>query len=122
MTGPRIYNSESPDVIQARLEQKEKKRAKNIHRKRRRRLLTVFLVPIALLSLALYRENQSVKALNSEVKTYKSNLKELKTKRSNLTDKRSDLQDTDYVAKLIRYKYYYSKPGEKIYHIPETGN
>ena len=31
----------------------------------------------------------------------------------------ADLKDPDYVAKVIRYKFYYSKSGESIYTLPD---
>lgn len=48
-----------------------------------------------------------------------SGLVEQKETNRRLKIKRNNLKDPDYLAKYIRYKFYYSKKGEQIYNIPE---
>ncbi|MDN6043355.1 MAG: septum formation initiator family protein [Lactobacillus sp.] len=109
MTGPRIYNSESPEVQQARLAKKRQKRVKEVHRVRRNRLVALFAFFFCCLGLTLINQRNQVQR----------SLTQLQHKQQLLQNKRNDLRDPDYVAKFLRYKFYYSKPDEKVYHIPE---
>ncbi|MDN6028454.1 MAG: FtsB family cell division protein [Lactobacillus sp.] len=119
MTGPRIYNSESPEVQQARLAKKRQKRVKEVHRVRRNRLVALFAFFFCCLGLTLINQRNQVQRINAQTKSYQSSLTQLQHKQQLLQNKRNDLRDPDYVAKFLRYKFYYSKPDEKVYHIPE---
>ncbi len=51
--------------------------------------------------------------INNQVQASKESLTKVKKQDKDLSVKRDDLKDPDYVAKLVRYKFYYSKPNEK---------
>ena len=55
--------------------------------------------------------------IKSEIQTNKTSLVEQKETNRRLKIKRNNLKDPDYLAKYIRYKFYYSKKGEQIYNI-----
>ena len=57
--------------------------------------------------------------MTKEKKELKEELKELKEKEKELKLDASKLQDSDYIARYAREKYYYSKDGEYIIKIPE---
>ncbi|KRM00026.1 FtsB family cell division protein [Liquorilactobacillus satsumensis] len=58
--------------------------------------------------------------LEAQVKSARSKLDQEKQTRVNLKQQVKQLNDQDYLQKLIREKYYYSKDGETIYSLPST--
>lgn len=119
MKGPRIYNSLSPEERIARLKRKQEKREKEVHRIRRNRIIAVFLVLFALLGIQLTVTRVQTQRINEQVQTQKKSLSQIDKQKRDLTAKRDDLKDPDYVAKLVRFKFLYSKPNETIYNLPE---
>lgn len=119
MKGPRIYNSLSPEERIARLKRKQEKREKEVHRIRRNRIIAVFLVLFALLGIQLTVTRVQTQRINEQVQTQKKSLSQIDKQKRVLTAKRNDLKDPDYVAKLVRFKFLYSKPNETIYNLPE---
>lgn len=119
MKGPRIYNSLSPEERIARLKRKQEKREKEVHRIRRNRIIAVFLVLFALLGIQLTVTRVQTQRINEQVQTQKKSLSQIDKQKRALTAKRDDLKDPDYVAKLVRFKFLYSKQNETIYNLPE---
>ena len=119
MKGPRIYNSLSPEERIARLKRKQEKREKEVHRIRRNRIIAVFLVLFALLGIQLTVTRVQTQRINEQVQTQKKSLSQIDKQKRALTAKRDDLKDPDSVAKLVRFKFLYSKPNETIYNLPE---
>lgn len=119
MKGPRIYNSLSPEERVARLRKKQEKREKEVHRVRRNRIIAVFLVLFAFLGIQLAVTHAQTNRINEQVQTSKKSLKQINNQKKILLAKRDDLKDPDYVAKLVRFKFLYSKPNETVYNLPE---
>lgn len=119
MKGPRIYNSLSPEERIARLRKKQEKREKEVHRVRRNRIIAVFLVLFAFLGIQLAVTHAQTNRINEQVQTSKKSLKQINNQKKILLAKRDDLKDPDYVAKLVRFKFLYSKPNETVYNLPE---
>lgn len=119
MKGPRIYNSLSPEERVARLRKKQEKREKEVHRVRRNRIIAAFLVLFAFLSIQLAVTHAQTNRINEQVQTSKKSLKQINNQKKILLAKRDDLKDPDYVAKLVRFKFLYSKPNETVYNLPE---
>ena len=117
MKGPRIYNSLSPEERVARLRKKQEKREKEVHRVRRNRIIAAFLVLFAFLGIQLAVTHAQTNRIN--VQTSKKSLKQINNQKKILLAKRDDLKDPDYVAKLVRFKFLYSKPNETVYNLPE---
>ena len=118
MRGPRI--SDASDKELARLRQKGKKATEEVHRKRRVRYLTVFSLIFLILGVQLILNITTTHRIKSEIQTNKTSLVQQKERNRRLKIKRNNLKDPDYLAKYIRYKFYYSKKGERIYNIPEN--
>ncbi|WP_458912106.1 septum formation initiator family protein, partial [Escherichia coli] len=57
--------------------------------------------------------------INSQIQTNKTELNQVNKTNKKLKAQVADLKDPDYVAKVIRYKFYYSKSGESIYTLPD---
>ena len=122
MNGPRIYNSLSPEEQVARLKRKQEKREKEVHRVRRNRIIAVFVAIFAFLGVQIGVTHAQTEHINSQVQTSKKSLKKINNQKQVLISKRNDLKDPDYVAKLVRFKFLYSKPNETIYNLPEGKN
>ncbi|MDO4912668.1 MAG: septum formation initiator family protein [Lactobacillus sp.] len=122
MTGPRLYNSESPEAQQARLIAKRKKRVKEVHRVRRNRIIAIFLLVIVILGYGLFRNKAYVNELESQKSSYQTKLEQLEKEKKELKNQRDNLLDNDYLGKLVRNRFYYSRKGEKIYHLPDTNS
>ncbi|RMC47622.1 septum formation initiator family protein [Lactobacillus sp. ESL0228] len=119
MKGPRIYNSLSSEEQVARLKQKQIKREKEIHRVRRNRIVAVFVILFTILSFQIVQTCAQTKQIKQQVQTSKKSLNQINEEKRSLTVKRDDLKDPEYVTKLIRSKFLYSKPNETIYNLPE---
>lgn len=122
MNGPRIYNSLSPEEQVARLQRKQEKREKEVHRVRRNRIIAAFVAIFAFLGVQIGVTHAQTEHINSQVQTSKKSLKKINNQKQVLITKRNDLKDPDYVAKLVRFKFLYSKPNETIYNLPEGKN
>ena len=57
--------------------------------------------------------------INSQIQTNKTELNQVNKTNKKLKAQVADLKDPDYVANVIRYKFYYSKSGESIYTLPD---
>lgn len=122
MNGPRLYNSLSPEEREARLRRKQEARRKQIHRGRKTRIVAIFAIIFVALGIQIGTKTAQVSRLNNEVEASKTSLNKVKDKKANLTNQRNALKDPDYVAKLIRSKFYYSKSNEKVYNLPNGKN
>ena len=106
--GPRLYNALSDEERLARLRRKAARKEKEVHRVRRNRIVACFAIAILIFGLQLIMVHVQTGRINSQIKTNKK-----------LKAQVADLKDPDYVAKVIRYKFYYSKSGESIYTLPD---
>lgn len=81
-------------------------------------LCGVVLVITLTLGFNIIQNNIRASILNKKTDQAKIELKEAKQKNKDLKLKVEQLKDSDYVAKIIRQKYYFSKDGETIYSLP----
>ncbi len=119
MSGPRIYNSESPQAREARLRKKQARREKEIHRVRRNKIIAIFAIIFVALGVQIAMKVSQTAKINSQVQASKKTLSKVKAEDNRLKEKRDNLKDPDYVAKFIRNKFFYSKNDEKVYNIPD---
>lgn len=117
--GPRIYNALSDEERIARLQRKAERKVKEVHRVRRNRILAIFAVVFLILGIQLVMVHVRTNNIKAQAVASQTQLVKLKKSNKNLKNQVTDLQDPDYMSKMIRYKYYYSKPGETIYNVPE---
>ena len=101
--GPRLYNALSDEERLARLRRKAARKEKEVHRVRKNRIMV----------------HVQTGRINSQIQTNKAELNQVNKTNKKLKSQVADLKDPDYVAKVIRYKFYYSKSGESIYTLPE---
>ncbi|EOS7925302.1 septum formation initiator family protein [Enterococcus hirae] len=90
---------------------------------RRRRLAVIFigaLVIFAILGFQIFRDMQRMNQLNELKVEANTELSQVNADVDQLTQDVSLLKDDDYVAKLARSKYFYSKEGEQVYPILES--
>lgn len=120
--GPRIYNSMSPEEQRARLERKQAKMEKNVHRVRINRIIAIFAIIFVVLGIQIAVKISQAGRINKQVEAEKQTLSKVQKQDRELSTRRQDLKDPNYVAKLIRYKFYYSKSDEKIYNVHERND
>lgn len=88
---------------------------------RRRRLAIIFsiaFVVFGLMGLNLFHSYRQMAKLQVEAQEVRKEQKQVAAEKKQLEAKVSLLKDEDYVAKLARQKYYWSKDGETIYRYP----
>lgn len=116
----RVLNNE---YFQAK--QKEARlQAKRQKRQQQRSLLHLICMAIMglLFTYGVIRVAQAylqIKALKQETVVAKRELKRTQAKNDRLKREVERLKDTDYVQKIIRSQYFYSKDGETIYILPD---
>ncbi|EMF0149560.1 septum formation initiator family protein [Enterococcus hirae] len=90
---------------------------------RRRRLAVIFigaLVIFAILGFQIFRDMQRMNQLNELKVEANTELSQVNADVDQLTQDVSLLKDDNYVAKLARSKYFYSKEGEQVYPVLES--
>lgn len=116
----RVLNNE---YFQAK--QKEARlQAKRQKRQQQRSLLHLICMAIVglLFTYGVIRVAQAylqIKALKQETVVAKRELKRTQAKNDRLKREVEQLKDADYVQKIIRSQYFYSKDGETIYILPD---
>lgn len=80
-------------------------------------LIVVLLITLGL-GISIIKNNIQASMLNRKATEAKVELKDEKDKNKKLHQQVEQLKDSDYVAKIIRQKYYFSKDGETIYSLP----
>lgn len=92
---------------------------------RRRRLAVIFAgsaIIFLLVGLNLMRSNQELIARKNEKAEVLSEQQAIKEKQVALKSEVKLLKDDEYVTKLARSKYLYSKEGEQVYKLPSKQN
>ena len=110
---PRRFDDEE----RMRLRQKQIEKRK--HKARRAKIIGFFSILFVILGIQIAIKTAQTNRIRQEVQASKVTLAKLNKEKEKLNDKYADLKDPDYVAKLIRYRFYYSKPNETIYNVPE---
>nr|WP_156230041.1 septum formation initiator family protein [Enterococcus faecium] len=90
---------------------------------RRRRLAAIFvgaLVIFAITGVQIFHDMQRMHQLNELRVEANTEMKEVNADVDQLHQDVSLLKDDEYVAKLARSKFFYSKDGEKVYPILES--
>ena len=90
---------------------------------RRRRLAAIFVgavVICAIIGVQIFHDMQRMHQLNELRVEANTEMKEVNADVDQLHQDVSLLKDDEYVAKLARSKFFYSKDGEKVYPILES--
>lgn len=120
--GPHIYNSLSPEAQREQLRRKQAKIEKKTHRIRLNRIVAIFAIIFVVLGVQIAIKVSQTARINNQVKAEKENLTKVKKTANNLKTQRQNLNDPNYVAKLIRYKFFYSKSNENVYNVHERND
>lgn len=120
--GPHIYNSLSPEAQREQLRRKQAKIEKKTHRIRLNRIVAIFAIIFVVLGVQIAIRVSQTARINNQVKAEKENFTKVKKTANNLKTKRQNLNDPNYVAKFIRYKFYYSKSNENVYNVHERND
>ena len=86
------------------------------------RIIAIFAIIFVILGVQIVLKVSQTGRINKQVEAEKVTLVQVKAKDRELSTKRQDLKDPNYVAKLIRYKFYYSKNNEKVYNVHERND
>lgn len=119
-TGPRIYNEISEQERLQKVQNKKKQALNKARRQRRNRILVIFGLLIGFLIVQISMTNFRTSQINADVKQSKLELEKAEVQNKELKSNVKLLNDDTYVGKLIRYKYYYTKPGEQVYNLPDS--
>lgn len=96
-------------------------RHKEILRSRKKRgiiLVSFFLVVILMLVVQIFITKSKISNVSEQQVQTKKELKKSKIDNQKLKQNIKQLHDKDYIQKVIREKYYYTKPGETVYSLP----
>ncbi|WP_201330484.1 FtsB family cell division protein [Lactobacillus nasalidis] len=110
-----------PDREVNRLKKRQIK-FREVHRVRRNRIIALILLAFAVLGFQLAVTKARTAKIEKQVSQSQTALAKAKSTKKKLTNERDDMKDSDYVAKVIRYKYKYTKSGERVYNIKEKGD
>ncbi|KRL06241.1 FtsB family cell division protein [Liquorilactobacillus oeni] len=115
-----LDNSFFRETNAAKKQSKHQLRIQTIHR-RRLFCISIFVVLIGLFcGYQIVHANLLTASLETQVRSAHKKLNKEKQTRSDLKQQVKQLGDQDYLQKLIRDKYYYSKDGETIYSLPSN--
>lgn len=90
---------------------------------RRRRLAVVFgvsLIVFLLLGVNIIKNYHKLSVVDQEASVVMKEQKELKKQHEALANEVALLKDNEYLEKLARTKYFYSREGEQVYHFPSS--
>lgn len=99
-------------------ERKKDQRSSIIHRRRLIGLGAVLAIIIIFFSVQLISTKMKVARYKQETAVEQTKLKKAKANQKDLKFQIKQLNDNDYLLKLIREKYYFSKKGETVYSFP----
>ena len=89
---------------------------------KRRRLTLMFVLAFGLftfMGINLFRNGQHLLSLQENHTEVKKEYAQVKSEKKELEDEVKLLKDPEYVEKVARAKYFYSKEGEQVYSIPD---
>lgn len=92
---------------------------------RRRRLGIMFataLIMFSLIGFNLFRNSQHLLTLQENRQEVEKENKKIAKSKKDLKREVDLLNDTEYVEKIARAKYFYSKEGEQVYSIPDLNS
>lgn len=100
------------------IEDRRQKLVRATHKRRLIIMSVVFGALILFFGIQIMGSKQNSQALQVQAQASQTKLNHAKQKNQNLKLKVRQLNDTTYLEKLIRERYYYSKSGEIIFSLP----
>lgn len=95
--------------------------ARQIHRRRFVEILIVALLLLGYFGYSIISIHSETTAIKQKIEQKNKVLAKKKETNKKLQEQINQLKDRDYLDKIVRYRYSYSKDGEKIYDIPDEG-
>ncbi|WP_281165838.1 FtsB family cell division protein [Liquorilactobacillus sicerae] len=95
-----------------------RRQLKRVHQKRLLGISLIFLAIFSILTVRIVKTQRSTADVVRQSNVAQKKLKQVTTQRKNLKQQVKQLNNDDYLQKLVREKYYYSKSGETIYNLP----
>lgn len=103
-----------------------KKRTKKVSMKKNAKRMLIFgffsLVIILFVSISVLKIVHQIVDKYQEARILEEKMADLDEKEADLNNEIKKLQDSDYLARYAREKYFYSKDGELIIRIPSNDN
>ncbi|WP_237027382.1 septum formation initiator family protein [Lactobacillus sp. S2-2] len=110
----------SNNVRSMKHQQNKKNNKLSVTRKRRAAvILVVLLFFILLLGFQIINNKIQLHKTNQQIAIQTQKLNKQKKENKKLRLKKTQLNDKNYLEKLIRSRYYYSKKGETVYSFPK---
>lgn len=91
-----------------------------LHSRKRRSfiLVVVFLIIMAVLTFKIISTKTQSNEIANQQQRVAKHLQTSKNDNKKLSQNVKQLHNNDYIQKIIRQKYYYTKPGETVYSLP----
>lgn len=99
----------------------EMKKRFELERTHRFKMLLIFglmLIITMMFGFNIIQNNIQAAILNKKAHVAQTELKSSRQQNQKLDQQVAELRDSDYLAKIIRKKYFFSKDGETIYSLP----
>ncbi|MFX3624195.1 MAG: septum formation initiator family protein [Ectobacillus sp.] len=112
----KTYVKENPNLRSQHTIQTENKSKKRLVR-RLVLFLTFALTVVASISITFYKQHAAVEAQKAEIRKLKKEAEALTAEEKRLQNEIEKLHDDEYIAKIARRDYFFSKPGEVIFPI-----
>ena len=106
---------ESYDAPRAKYERR-------VYKRRHRRVIIVMAVAFVLGVLAVGLQVPKLHEAQASVRQQKKVLAKVKKENAQLKQEKQNLKDDDYVEKLIRQRYMYTKNGETVFNITDSSS
>ncbi|MCD2255943.1 FtsB family cell division protein [Agrilactobacillus fermenti] len=97
---------------------RRKQYVRQVHKRRLYLIAILLSIVTAFLGLQIFQTHRNTQQLQSQVQMSKTQLQKAQTQNTDLKQNVQQLNNADYLEKVIREKYYYSKPGEIIFSLP----
>lgn len=95
---------------------------REVYARRRSRAITVIIVVIALGAIAIGLQFPKLHEAQASVRQQQQVLAKVKKENAQLKQEKQNLKDDDYVEKLIRQRYMYTKKGETVFNITDSSS
>ena len=109
----------SEEIAPSDMGKSQREQKKMIYK--RRRLTLMFVLAFCLftfMGINLFRNGQHLLSLQQNHVEVKKEYAKVKSEKKDLENEVKLLKDPEYVEKVARAKYFYSKEGEQVYSIP----
>lgn len=101
----------------ARQVSSDRDRRRQIHKRRCKRIVAVFLVVFLIFGIQIFQSKRMLADINGNIQQAQARLSDQKEKNQDLKHEIKMLHDPEYIQQVVRSKYNYSKKGETVYNL-----